>query len=445
MHRIDSTEILETREKHQSFSLVIEVLNARATPNRRVLSSGTLLLGAGLGADIVIDEPKVSRRHLQLGFFDSTVEAIDLGSRNGTFCNGQRFTRLTLEQDATLQLGSVHVRVVRKARAAVGPSPQLQPGFDGIVGHCEKMTLLFAQMGKLGSSTVPLLICGETGTGKDAIARAIHERSPVGQGPYVVVNCGGVDSVAARTTLLGQGDHAGAFEQADGGTIVLDRVGELPLDLQGALLQVLDAGTVTRVGDHQSRTAQARILATSNSPLATQVSQGTFRSDLYYRLSAITLQLPALRDRSDDLRHLAFHFAAEFDLRQLPEELLGKLSQYDWPGNVRELRNVIMGYAVLGALPASRETRENQGFDDLLRSILTLDRPYHEQKEDLVNKFISSYLTELMRRTNGNQSEAAKIAGLDRAHLNKMLAKMKRGTSTAGADSEPPRELDSGG
>jgi len=439
-HRNETTEILDAPERARDLAVWIEVLNVGATPRRRLLTNGAVVLGAGLGADIVISDPRVSRRHLQLGFAGRKVEAIDLGSRNGTFCNGQRFTRLTIEQDATLQLGNVHVRLVlRGGKNDTDTSDVLEP--RGVVGKCDRMLHVFRQVARLSGSTVPVLVTGETGTGKEAVARAIHERSPMGKGPFVVVNCGGLEHLSARATLFGQGTIAGALERSAGGTLLLDSVGELPQELQARLLGVLDDETFTRVGEGHGRKLSIRIIATSKVSLASLVGQGVLRAELSYRFSAVKLELPPLRERGDDLELLAHHFAAEFDIRQLPAKLLAQLYRYDWPGNVRELRNVIRGHAVLGELHSAPQTTQAVGFDGLLRSVLNLDRPYQEQKDELVNKFIASYLTELLRRTHGNQSEAAKIAGLDRAHLNKMLAKLKRRAVGTGSASEPPGKL----
>jgi two-component system, NtrC family, nitrogen regulation response regulator GlnG len=424
-HRNGTTEILEAPGLADGVALWIEVLNATATPRRRLLTNGAVVLGAGFGADIVIDDPKVSRRHLQLGFVNRKIDAIDLGSRNGTFCNGQRFTRLTLEKDATLQLGNVHVRLVLKqldgAHEVVNGSEEF-----GIVGRCERMRHVFRQIGKLSGTTIPALICGESGTGKELVARTIHQRSALSQGPFIVIQCGTLDMSTSRAKLFGEGNEAGAFERANGGTLFLESIGELPTDLQALVMRAVDNETVTRIGEHHDRTFRTRIIAATQRPLGTLVEAGTFRAELSYRFSAIKLDLPPLRDRGEDISLLVHHFAAEFDIRQLPDELLTRTKRYSWPGNVRELRNVLRGYAVLGDLPIDNQITQEPGFDGLLKSILDLERPYHEQKEALVNKFVATYLTELLRRTNGNQSEAAKIAGVERAHLNRMLAKLKR-------------------
>jgi DNA-binding NtrC family response regulator len=424
-HRNGTTEILEAPGLAGGAAVWIEVLNVAATPQCRVLTNGAVVLGAGLGADIVIDDPKVSRRHLQIGFVNQNIEAIDLGSRNGSFCSGQRFTRLTLEKDAILQLGSVHVRLSIKPLDASHGDIEKSVEF-GIVGRSKCMQHVVGQIQKLSGTTIPALIVGESGTGKETVARAIHRHSVLNQGPFIVVQCGALDVATSRAILFGEGSELGAFEQANGGTLFLNSIGELPLDLQVLVMRAIDNEAVRRNGDFQDRTFRARIIATSQRPLEAFVEAGTIRAELTYRFSAIKIELPPLRERADDLALLIDHFAAEFGIRQLPSELLARLKGYNWPGNVRELRNVLRGYAVLGELPVAEQVTQELDVNGLFKSILNLNRPYHEQKDELVNKFIETYLAELLRRTNGNQSEAAKIAGIERAHLNRMLAKLKR-------------------
>jgi DNA-binding NtrC family response regulator len=439
--RNKTTEILDKPKLQRGVALWIEVLNATATPNCRSLTNGAVVLGAGLGCDIVIEDPKVSRRHLQLGFVNRQIEAIDLGSRNGSFCNGQRFTRLTLEKDATLQLGDVHVRLILKHENA---EDFASGAFEesGIIGKSECMVQVFHQIERLSGTTVPVLICGESGTGKEVIARAIHQRSIFRKGPFIVVNCSSLEPTTARVNLFGQGIDPGAFEQAAGGTLFIDSIGELPIDLQTSVMRVLDHETVTRVGERQDRKLRTRIITASQYPLGKFVDAGLFRPELSYRLGAIKIELPPLRERGEDLLLLSQHFAAEFDVQHLPPEVLARLGRYEWPGNVRELRNVVRGFAVLGELPAEPRATQGVGFDELFKSVLNLDRPYQAQKEELVDKFVATYLNELLRRTNGNQSEAAKIAGIERSHLNRMISKLKRtGSRFTVSVSESPGKI----
>jgi DNA-binding NtrC family response regulator len=173
----------------------------------------------------------------------------------------------------------------------------------------------------------------------------------------------------------------------------------------------------------------ARVIAATQRDLVREVEEGRFRQDLFHRLNVVRIDLPALRDRGDDVVLLAQHFAAEFDIRHLPTEAMEQLRNYRWPGNVRELRNVLRGYAAVGVLSHPKSKGSEDGFAHLLRMALDLELPYQEQKERLLNQFIDIYLTELLRRTNGNQSAAARIAGLDRAHLNKMVARLRQGSA----------------
>lgn len=426
---------------------VVEVLNAKATPKERELTRGSLVLGAGLAADVVIDDMGVSRRHAQITLTELGVEVLDLESRNGTFYQGQRIKRIVLDRDGTIQLGSVHLSVRVEANDARLPGHE-HTRFGSLLGGCPSMQRVIGTLERLRDSTVPLLIVGESGTGKEVLARAVHEHSRARDGAFVAVNCSALNHESARAELfgvVGQSISApnevrlGAFAAARGGTLFLDEIGDLPLTAQPLLLPVLECVEAAVGSDIVREGAPARVIAATQRDLPREVEAGRFRHDLYHRLNVVQIELPPLRERGNDIVLLARQFAAEFDVRYLTTEVIDRLCKYRWPGNVRELRNVLRGYAAVGALPEPNSKDPADGFAHLLRSALDLELPYQAQKERLVNQFIEIYLTELLHRTHGNQSAAARIAGLDRAHLNKMLARLRTVGSTAGR-SEPPRD-----
>ena len=246
----------------------------------------------------------------------------------------------------------------RKASACAMPS-MARParGFDKLVGMSEAIKAAVDRARRLAGGTLPVLVLGETGVGKEEFARAIHETSPVDKGPFIAVNCGAFARELVASELFGYADGAftgavkggrrGKFEEADGGTLFLDEVGELPLDVQPHLLRVLEDGFVTRIGESRNRKVKVRIISATNRDLSTLVAQGRFREDLYYRLAVATLSLPPLRSRQCDILLLAEHFVEEFarrtgtPVKTISAQVREALCQHAWRGNIRELRNTL--------------------------------------------------------------------------------------------------------
>ncbi|NUO48852.1 MAG: sigma-54-dependent Fis family transcriptional regulator, partial [Polyangiaceae bacterium] len=217
-------------------------------------------------------------------------------------------------------------------------------------------------------------------------------------------------------------DRVGAFEAANGGTLFLDEVGELPIDVQPALLRALESGEIQRVGETESRKVKVRIVAATNRELEVEARSGRFREDLYYRLAVVKLGVPPLRQRPEDIPVLADHFAAAAGLPNLPPEALAQLERQAWPGNARELRNAVQAFVAIGALPG--EGAQNAGeLEAAIKKLLDVERPYAELKELFLQRFTKVYLEALLARTGGNQSEAARISGLDRSYVGKMLGR----------------------
>jgi two-component system, NtrC family, response regulator GlrR len=291
------------------------------------------------------------------------------------------------------------------------------------------MRQVYGVLERLEGSLVSVLIGGESGTGKEVVARMLHERSLVASGPFVAVNCGALDRALVRSELFGHvrgaftgaaEARAGAFEAASKGTLFLDEIGELPLDVQPVLLRALETGVVQRVGEANERKVKVRLLAASNRRLETLVSEGKFREDLYYRLLVVRVSLPSLRERRSDIPALVRHFTAELGAPPVSDQIMAEFESRAWPGNVRELRNAVQAYAALGAFPVAGE-RHEVGLDAALRAAIDLAKPYAELKERIVERLMRVYLELLMAHTQGNQSEASRISGIDRSHLNKVL------------------------
>jgi transcriptional regulator with GAF, ATPase, and Fis domain len=295
------------------------------------------------------------------------------------------------------------------------------------------MRTVFATMARLEGSLVPVLVLGESGVGKELVAKAVHEGSRPPNAPLVIVNCAAIPRELVVSELFGHRRGAftgavetrqGAFGEADGGTLFLDEVGELPLEVQPTLLRALETGEIRGVGEEGVRKVNVRVVAATNRDLATEVAARRFREDLYFRLAVVRLVVPPLRDRPEDIAPLARLFARSAGGAELPDDVLEHLAKQDWPGNVRELRNAVLAWLALGELPAA-ETANRSLLDGALADLVDLSRSYTEQKEEVAERFTKVYLQALMVHADYNQSKAARIAGLDRTHLGRMLVRYK--------------------
>jgi DNA-binding NtrC family response regulator len=425
------------RDETERFPLAarIRVLGCAATPSQFTLSAGKCTIGAGEGAEIVIDSPTVSRRHVQLELVPEGLRVTDLGSRNGTFYLGQRIGELTVGLGSHIRLGVVELEL-SPASDDLGASRRAKlESYDGIIGASAVMQALFATLQRLEGSLVSVLLEGESGTGKEVVARAIHGRSLVANAPFVAVNCGALDRALARSELFGhiRGSftgateaRVGAFESANGGTVFLDEIGDLPAEVQPLLLRALENQRICRVGETVERPVKVRVLAATNKDLRDATKSGAFREDLYYRLAVVKLRLPALRERREDIGPLARHLAGELGCQELPEEIAEEMKTRDWPGNVRELKNALSAYLAIGAL-AREHNEATVNLDKAFDALIDLDVPYAELKERLNEAFLRSYVQRLLRHTGGNQTEAARVSGIERSYFSKIARRVTRG------------------
>jgi transcriptional regulator with GAF, ATPase, and Fis domain len=392
---------------------------------------GELSIGTAPGNRLVVTDSTVSRHHCVLFTTPAGVEVRDLGSTNGTLLGGFRVGSALLRTGATLELGTTSILYEEcdEVHAVLSADTELL----GMLGHSASMRRLFATLPTIAASEATVLIEGETGTGKELLAEAIHRASPRGTGPLVVVDCGAIPARLVESELFGHekgaftGAHTtriGAFESADGGTVLLDEIGELPLDLQPRLLRVLEARTVKRVGGSSAIPLDVRLLCATNRDLREMVNQRTFRADLYYRLDVVKLRVPPLRERPEDIPPLVelFHRQLTGQEGPPPAELVATLVSHRWPGNVRELRAaveraVLLGDA-LGPDPkgggAATVSGDEALFDDPQLS-------YRSAKERAMARWECWFVEELIRRNEGNQSRAARQARMDRNYLRELL------------------------
>jgi DNA-binding NtrC family response regulator len=427
--RDDSTAAI-VRDRPPPLAVVVRVHGAQSNPVELRLGAGRTVIGAGSDVDLIVDHATVSRRHVELELVPEGVAVVDLGSRNGTFFLGQRVERAVLAPGSRVRIGSVDVSIDLDA-SGLDREPGESQGYRGLVGASVAMRKLFSSLARLEGSLVNVLVEGESGVGKELVARALHEGSAVAAGPFVAVNCAALGRELVVSELFGHRrgaftsaveDRRGAFEAASGGTLFLDEIGELPLEVQPVLLRALESGEVKPIGETAARLVKVRLVCATNRDLREGIAAGTFREDLFYRVAVVSLRVPPLRARLEDVPLLARKLAAEAGAGTLPDEVLAQLERYAWPGNVRELRNAVQSYLALGTLPETlSEARDLLA--SALRRTVDLERSYQDQKDHVVELFSRVYFEALLARTGGNQSEAARLSGIERSYLSKLLDK----------------------
>jgi DNA-binding NtrC family response regulator len=424
----------------------VEVTSGPSSGRSCKLEHGSVWVGSALDNDLTIEGDKtVSRRHIEIQLRDDGILVKDLGSTNGTFFQNARIREIYVQPGAELKVGQTMVRLVSEdQRITVRPSADSQ--FEGLLGRSGRMREIFDLLGRVGPTRATVLLEGETGTGKELIAEAIHMRSPRREGPFVVFDAGAVAANLLESELFGHVKGAftgatntrrGAFERAHTGTIFLDEIGEMSLDLQPKLLRALEAQEVRRVGDDVTHKIDVRVVAATNKDLKAEVAGGRFRADLYFRLAVVRIQVPSLRERHEDIPLLVDHFLGASPKRPNPD-ILAMLERYNWPGNVRELRNLVERVKAFGWNEALDATGLAQGptsgpGGDIGAGAGALggpnsNVPFKDAKSKVVEAFERDYLVDLMKRTKGNISAAAREAGIDRNHLTKLLQKYGIGT-----------------
>jgi transcriptional regulator with GAF, ATPase, and Fis domain len=399
----------------------------------------SLLLGTHPSADVVLDDPLVSRLHARLDVEDRDYVLRDLGSTNGTRVGGMRIREACLDDGAEIDLGGVKLKFRLLDEPFEIPLAE-QDRFEDLLGRSVAMRELFALCDRVAPSDAPVIVQGETGTGKELVARAIHARSLRRAKPFVVLDCAAIPPGLIESELFGHekgaftgatAARAGVFERADGGTVFLDELGELALELQPKLLRCLETGELTRVGGERPLVVDIRVIAATNRDLTRMITENRFRADLYYRLAVIRLTVPPLRERRDDIPLLAAHFAEEILGAQRGglstetlDALFGELTQHDWPGNVRELRNVVERAVILADPKLITGGTVDVAASELRRSI---ELAVHDQlpMRAARTEHEREYLTRLLARTEWNLDEAAAIAQVHRKSLERLIRRLK--------------------
>lgn len=401
------------------------------------IANRAYLIGSAARADLEIADPTVSRLHAEMEPRRDGIWIRDLGSKNGTYVDGVQVVMARVPERGTLRLGSTIITV---NPADVETRVELWPDshFGSMVGSSVVMRELFATIARVAATTSTVLVQGETGTGKELVAHALHDASPRKEAPFVVVDCAALPENLLESELFGHAKGAftgavtareGAFESANGGTLFLDEIGELPLAMQPKLLRVLESKTVRRLGETNHRPVDVRIVSATHRDLRAMVVSGAFREDLYFRLAVLPLQVPPLRQHMDDVIPLLDHFLPNA-MQDQKTELLREALDLPWLGNVRELRNFVERAVAFGAKQARAMTsvpppppvanEKNASTDASIAA--SFDKPFRDFHDDVERE----YLKRLLSRHNGNVTAAAQAAGIDRTYIYRLVRKYER-------------------
>lgn len=422
-----------------------------------IFDQDSIRIGAMEDNDLILDDDTVSRYHARIAQDGDDYVVYDLESTNGTFVNRVRIREAFLKPGCLLSLGKTDLRFeVLDEEVAVTPSKR--EAFGDIVGRSIAIREIFNILEKVAPTNATVVIEGETGTGKEVVAKTLHRFSTRKDHPFIVFDCGAVPENLIESELFGHEkgsftgavqSRAGLFEMAQRGTLFLDELGELNLDLQPKLLRALEQREVRRVGSNKSVKVDVRVIAATNRNLEDEVAAGRFREDLFYRLSVVRIVLPPLRERREDVPLLVKHFLRSAAYNRRPDgtlkvkgvsrDALNAMVQYAWPGNVRELVNVMeracsfteeqyvqpedLPPQISGLQSIRRRTSPELTTMERNPTPPGIDRAFKDAKEDWISQFEREYVAKLLEKNNGNISHAAREADIDRKYFRKLMKK----------------------
>ena len=398
-------------------------------------ASKPVRVGTAAENDLVLTDNTVSRRHCAIEPTEGGFRLRDEGSTNGILLSGMRVFDAVLHAAAQIQLGET-VLAVTPLEETVDRELAIADRFGDLLGRSARMRELFADLIRIAPSEVTLLVEGETGTGKELVAESVHRNSARANGPYVVFDCSAVMPTLAESELFGHergaftgavASRPGVFEQASGGTIFLDQLGELPKDLQPKLLRVLEKREVRRLGSQRVIPVDVRLIAATNRNTAAEVARGNFREDLYFRVAAAHVYVPPLRDRMEDLPMLVEHFLSMATparyLTDVPPQVWEMFHAHRWPGNVRELHNAVQRFPVTPERPLQLAHDENTPLISSHSPLAPAFLPLRIARREASDAFEKSYLESLLARAEGNVTRAAAIAEVSRQMIQKLMRK----------------------
>jgi DNA-binding NtrC family response regulator len=375
-----------------------------------------VLIGQGPACDFRLSDPSVSRRHLAVDVSGALLRITDLGSTNRTLVQGVMVQDAYLRGGEELRLGDTMLQVEREERAA--PSLPTTTSFGRILGLSTEMRRLYPLCERLAAATVPAVIEGDTGTGKELLARSLHEKGPRAQGPFVLFDCTAFAANLIEAELFGVDGakgRKGALEQAHGGTLFVDEIDDLDLGLQQKLLRVLETGRLRRTGGTDAVAVEVRVIAATRRDLDREVAEGRFSDDLFNRLSGARIELPPLRARRGDVPMLARQFWSELggNPSLISANVLQRWETYGWPGNVRELKNAVARQLSLGDLAPVENLaplRQTEGPAGKVESWYKLR--FDDARKAAIDAFEKRYLDFTLARFDGNLAKAAEASGL---------------------------------
>jgi two-component system, NtrC family, response regulator GlrR len=444
-HRDTATDV----QPHLALSLVAERARPQVTWSDAAGAhsadlEGRVLVGSSPAATVCVADRAVSRVHAELEVLPDGVWVRDLGSRNGTWVGGVLVRHARVPPDGRVLLGGTTLQLASGAAMRVPLWPHDR--FGPLVARSEAMRALFVRLAQFASSDAPVLVQGETGTGKELVAEAIHEASGRAAQPFVVVDCASLPEALLEAELFGHArgaftgavtSRAGAFEAATGGTVFLDEIGELPMSMQPKLLRVLESQTVRRLGETEHRKVDVRFVSATHRDVQGMVAAGTFREDLFFRLCVLPALVPPLRARPDDVPLLLQHFLAKSPEITVSAELARELVAHPWPGNVRELRSFAERARTLSPAVAWAMTR-GEGAPSVARPATStpsaaadgvdlpavgLDVPFKVLRERWVDHLEREFMKAAIEKHGRNVGAIADLADLDRSYVHRLLRK----------------------
>ena len=406
---------------------------------------GRVLIGQSPACPLQLTDRQVSRRHAAVTLNDRRLRITDLGSTNGSLLNDVAVLDAYLKHGDLLRLGQTILRIELVAPATAVPT-STATRFGQLLGQSPEMRQLFPLCERLASVDVPVIIEGETGTGKEILAEALHEMGPRASGPFIVFDCTAVPPNLVESDLFGHERGAftgavatrkGVFEQADGGTLLIDEIGDLDLALQPKLLRAIERSEVRRVGGDRLIRVDVRLLCATRRDLDREVQAARFRDDLFHRLAVTRIELPPLRQRRGDVPVLAQHFASELGggKRALSGDVLLRWEEYAWPGNVRELRNAVARHLALRELGGqerwaprvAKEVVSSPGSSaggevatGAMERVLEADLPFSAARQRVIEEFEQLFVERILAQHGGNVARSAEAAGIGRRYLQRL-------------------------
>lgn len=403
-----------------------------------VVDKDSFTVGAYDYNDVILKDATISGQHCEIVLMENGYLIRDLGSTNGTVVQGIRITEAYLNQGAEVKIGNTKFIFCPLKEATEFHLSQMSRS-GKMIGQSMAMRKVFHSLEHYAGTDATVMIGGPTGSGKEVLSEEFHRLSTRGEKSFVVVDCTALSQGLIESELFGHtkgaftgahSDRIGAFEHADGGTIFLDEIADLSLDLQPKLLRVLEKKEIKRLGSNEMRKVDVRIISATNKKLEAEVNAGRFREDLYYRLSVVKVELPSLKQRKEDIPLLTRHFLNQLtdgktDKKYDLSKVEAMFNRYDWPGNVRELKNAVERFyhsrdGEIDLIPQSFNPSEGgimnfQGIDK--------DMPFKDAKSELITQFEKEYLESILEKNEWNISKAAREAQIERAYLQRLIKK----------------------